>query len=115
MIVFKTDPTGRPVTESGRPVTCDGCGVRLTTAPTEAQQRQVPEELARRVYGQDLAAVLAAGEQPLTYVVCERGIDCSALAELADELYQAAACKDPLCTGDGTLARPCRTTSHRRI
>jgi hypothetical protein len=104
VITFRTNPAGHPVTESGRPVTCDGCGIRLTTQPGEAQQTLVPAFIAREVYGRQTPP--PAGVEPLTYVVCERGVDCFALALLADELYQRARCKDPLCDGDGV--RPCR-------
>lgn len=103
-----TDPSGQPVTESGKPVICDGCGVVLTVQPPAEQQQEVPPQVARRVYGEDREAVLAAGGQPLTYVVCERGEACLILARLDDELYQQTACRDPRCTGDGTPARPCR-------
>lgn len=108
MITFKTNTRGEPVTESGRPVTCDGCGARLTSQPGPDQQQEVPPALARQVYGEDRDTVVAAGDQPLTFIVCDRGTDCLTLALLAEELYRASRCRDPLCTGDGTLARPCR-------
>lgn len=108
MITFKTNTRGEPVTESGQPVTCDGCSIRLASPPGEAQQQEVPADVALRVYGEDRARTLAEGGQPLTYVVCDRGVDCMTLAELADSLYEQTRCRDPRCTGDGTLARPCR-------
>lgn len=108
MLTFKTNTLGEPVTDSGRPVVCDGCGVKLTSQPGPDQQQEVPPAIARLVYGND-AAQLPAGAVPLTYIVCERGIDCLTLALLADDLYRRTACKDPLCTGDGTLEHPCRS------
>jgi hypothetical protein len=107
-ITFKTDPAGRPVTESGRPVVCDGCGVRLTSQPRPEQVQQVPPAIARQVYGENREQTVAEGGQPLVYVVCDRGVDCLTLALLADDLYRRTRCRDPLCTGDGTLAHPCR-------
>jgi hypothetical protein len=108
LITFKTNRHGHPVTESGQPVTCDGCGIRLTTPPTAEQQQEVPPAVALLVYGEDRRK-LAPGVAPITYVVCERGIDCLTLAQLADDLYFRSRCNDPLCTGDGTPARPCRS------
>lgn len=79
MITFKTNPAGHPVTESGKPVTCDGCGVVLTSQPGPDQQQPVPDDVALQVYG--------LGPGVLTYVVCERGADCLTLAQLADEMH----------------------------
>lgn len=92
MITFKTDPHDRPVTESGKSVTCDGCGVVLTEQPSPQQQRPVPADIAREVYGQKPGA--------LTYVVCPRGDDCFTLAQLADELHDRNRCRTPGCRGD---------------
>lgn len=99
LLIFATNALGHPVTGSGKRVTCDGCGIKLTAQPTAAQQTPVPAEIALKVYGQDVTQV-PAGQEPLTYVVCERGVDCLTLAQLADECYARTAC---FCTA----ARPC--------
>lgn len=91
MITFKTNSLGHPVTESGKPVTCDGCGVALTEQPGPDQQQDVPADVAREVYGQ--------GPGVLTYIVCQRGADCLTLAMLADEMYDRIRCRVPGCTG----------------
>lgn len=91
MITFNTDQNGHP-TESGSPVTCDGCGTVLTEQPGPDQQMPVPADVARKVYGQEPGV--------LTYVVCRRGEDCITLALLADELYDCARCRVPGCTGN---------------
>lgn len=92
MIKFRTNAVGHPVTESGKPVTCDGCGVVLTTQPGLEQQQPVPDDVAREVYGQEPGV--------LTYVVCERGADCLTLARLADEFHDRTRCRVPGCSGD---------------
>jgi hypothetical protein len=91
-IVFKTDLQGHPVTESGKPVTCDGCGVVLTAQPSADQQQPVPADVAREVYGQEPGG--------LTYVVCERGAACFDLARLDDEMHERTRCRVPGCRGD---------------
>lgn len=91
MITFETNHEGHPVTDSGRPVVCDGCGVVLTAQPGPDQQRPVSDDIARDVYGQ--------GPGELTYVVCERGEPCFALALLANELYRRVRCRIPDCRG----------------
>lgn len=91
-ITFKTDSAGRPVTESGKPVTCDGCGAVLTRQPTADEQKPVPDQVALDVYGK------APGV--LGYVVCPRGVACLDLAELADDLYDRTRCRTPGCSGD---------------
>lgn len=92
MIAFNTNHAGHPVTGSGKPVTCDGCGVVLTAQPGPGQQQPVPDDIAHRTYGQ------APGV--LTYVVCPRGADCLTLARLADELHENVRCRIPGCRGD---------------
>lgn len=92
MLTFPTDPNGRPVTDSGKPVTCDGCSVVLTEQPGPEQQQPVPDDVAREVYGQEPGV--------LTYVVCPRGSDCLTLARLADELHEQTRCRVPGCRGD---------------
>jgi hypothetical protein len=92
VITFKTNHLGHPVTESGKPVTCDGCGVVLTRQPGPGQQRPVLDEVARETYG--------AAPGTLTYIACERGADCLTLAELAEELYNHTRCRVSGCTGD---------------
>jgi hypothetical protein len=96
-MTFKTNTAGHPVTETGKPITCDGCAVVLTEQPTEAQQTPVPSPIVETVYGQQPGDV--------HYVVCARGIDCLTLALLADELYQRNRCKDTLCDGRGPYCR----------
>jgi hypothetical protein len=91
-IVFKTDLHGHPITESGKPVTCDGCGAVLTVQPGPDQQQPVPADVAREVYGQEPGV--------LTYVVCERGAACFTLAQLGDEMHARTRCRVPDCRGD---------------
>lgn len=92
VITFKTDASGRLVTESGKPVTCDGCSAVLTEQPGPDQQRPVPDDIVRDVYGQEPGS--------LTYVVCQRGEDCLTLALLADEMHDRTRCRVLHCRGD---------------
>jgi hypothetical protein len=92
MITFKTDHLGHPVTESGKPVTCDGCGTVLTEQPGPDQQAPVPDDLAHDVYGKEPGV--------LTYIVCPRGAECLHLAQHADEMYDKARCRISGCNGD---------------
>jgi hypothetical protein len=91
-IVFTLDKAGRPVTDSGKPVTCDGCGTRLEAQPSAEQQAPVPDDVARTVYGAEPGV--------LRYVVCERGVDCMTLAQIADELWDRCRCRVIECNGN---------------
>ncbi len=92
MSLFLIDEHGHPVTVSGNPVTCDGCGTVLTEPPGPDQQEPVPDDVARVTYGQPPGV--------LTYIVCRRRGDCLTLARLADELYERVRCRRPGCPGD---------------
>lgn len=77
------------VTPSGQPVTCDGCGVTFN---------KITDDMVHPV----LYPENWAGED-LVYIVCPPLPDgtqrCLKLAQLLDEEYDLARCRQPGCTG----------------